>query len=204
MNVPPPIGAPLRPAHPAARRRLSPLEAAAAVAVIVSCLLATALMTGVLPENFQRSGASAAVTTRPQVEPARPLALPAAQDAGQPVRAFAGLPPPLPTSPTPSTRLTPATQAAEATSPAISAAAVSTATALTPGPITKRPAVDGSTASAPAAAAPHARHRRLTRTYRAQHPAGVPAQAKTRDEVMAELLRAKRDGSYSSAMEAYR
>lgn len=213
--------------YPGARRRLTPLETAAAVAVILSCLIATAVMTGMLPVAMHRPVAAAPVTTRaageaapvpaavaslpvlaPQPNPnaaagiAGTTAAPARRDArlatdgaGVIARDTAG-----------STEAVPAAMpAAPSTGPAASPVATPPATAVAATAETSASGIAPNPARNPATGrtAP-VRHRHPPVAHHRERSGSVPSHGKTREEVIAELLRAKRDGSYSSAMEAYR
>lgn len=190
-------------------RRLSPLETAAAMAVILGSLIATAMMTGMLPVVAQPAAANLPIATQagsgiaPALPPVAVAPVPTADGADDvagkratPVRQDGHL--------SGDVAGATATGAAGAGSGAL--AAVPDAPAA-PRPLAgNAPAPASSPAITQATAAAHARHRPASeRTARqSHHGINLPPRGKTREEVIAELLRAKRDGSYTSAMEAYR
>lgn len=189
----------------AGTRRLSPLETATAVAIILSCLTATAMMTGVMPKASQPVSTTVPVVARVGGDalpaPAAVVAMPA-RDANSPVgtnTARAASPLQAGGSSADQANVTAAGAAGEierppaatpGAPPAVSTLATSPATAIHP------------VANTLATASP-ARPRRV-RASHGGHAGGTSSRVKTREEVVAELLKAKRDGSYSSAMEAYR
>lgn len=190
-------------AIPAMRRRLSPLVTAAAVAIILSCLTATALMTGMLPALTHKVEVTRPPVSRTgrEILPVLPLS---AASAGPDASARAGLAGQPGAVQQPDSRL----EAADAIAMVPRSVTVPTATTSAALKMGGTPSDTPSTVAG--SAMPHSRHSRHSRPIRPpaanqrQHRAGGPTQSKTREEVMAELLRAKRDGSYSSAMETYR
>ena len=188
------------------QRRLSPLETAAAVAIILSCLVATAMMTGLLPQVPHRAASTPAVArvagTTQSVLPAVTATMApgveasasAIDAAGAGRAAVAGR---LPTEP-------------GIAMPTTLAAPIPATVPVPPNPATTgtivpvRPRTAAATSINPTAAIPASRRQRVQRAYRQPDLPASQSRGKTREEVMAELLRAKRDGSYSRAMEAYR
>lgn len=188
-------------AAPVARGRMGPLQCAALTAVIVSCIAALALMTGVLPVSNTPTARESAAPSRPvPAAPAiisPPVVVPIPADGGAPAHRVpgsdAGLvaqePPvatPVASAPAPQVA---GEQPAAAAVAAVTAAAASLQPNQTP------------VARAPEGPRVHGRRHRVRLAQRKQrtHAAG-----KTRAEVIAELMRAKRDGSYSANSEAYR
>ncbi len=173
--------------RPAARRRLSPLETAAALAVTLSCLVATALMTGVLPVAGQAGGGSATTAAQAGSASLQRLEAAAGPHVGPPSGTSAPADPPAAASITQTARN-----------------ALPTNIPLPAAPVPAGIPTANTVASAPATATPHTRPRHALPTHQRQQAAAVSSRGKTRNEVIAELLQAKRDGSYSSVMETYR
>ncbi|MBC7513887.1 MAG: hypothetical protein H7234_05555 [Herminiimonas sp.] len=185
-------------------RRLSPLETAAAMAIILSCLVATAMMTGMLPRASQQPLTT--VLAKPVDDTAAPAPSTVAQMTARDANTSPGASP---------ARAAPVPQTGKFSAQEANAAAASVADAIER-PLASMPAAPA-VVSAPAAspvaamhpvakasamATPVRPHR--VRASHSSHAAGRPPRVRTREEVVAELLRSKHDGSYSSAMEAYR
>lgn len=179
------------------RRRLGALEAAAAMAVIVLCLAALASMTGLLPASMQMTvrqsdaPAASAVAIEPDTQAGVTAAAPAVampQNSVGPVSA------------------TDAAVALDTAATATAANAVAAVAAINEAD--RRP---GSIALAQttrmASVAPQRRHRhdhasREGTRDRAGHAPGKTG--KTREQVTAELMQSKRDGTYPAQSEIYR
>lgn len=193
----------------ALQRRLSPLETAAAVAIILSCLVATAMMTGLLPQAPHPAASVRAVThvagtTQAALPAVTAITAPGAEisasaiDAAGAGRAAEGR---LPTEP----NITmPTTLAAPMPMPVTVPVPVppNLTSNRTAAPV--RPGAAAAASNNATAAIPASRRQRVQPAYRHSDLPARQSRGKTREEVVAELLRAKRDGSYSKAMEAYR
>lgn len=195
----------LRPGY----RRIGPLEAATATAVIITCLVATAVMTGVLPMPASWSTRQQSASAAPVASPASAMSAGAAPSTGAPAgpaplqadlaRARFGLPPG-PAAPS----LAGGPMAAEGATTTLPTAE---APARTPSPITM---VDGAQGPSNASSqTPTERPSRPLRHHRRTNPHHQRAgnevlHGKTRAQVIEELMQAKRDGSYSAAAELYR
>ncbi|MES2831725.1 MAG: hypothetical protein V4695_07015 [Pseudomonadota bacterium] len=182
----------------AARRRLNPLEAGAATAVIVSCLVALAMMTGVLPApSYLRV----------------PGTVDRSADAGQiqqlAIPQTALLPMPTPVQPrTVTPILTPALTPL-ATIGLTEEIVPLAALPVLPAPLSTPLLVQDDNAEQAVDQVPprrtKARKNRQYKNDKAQRNAlARGTSTKTRQEVIAELMRAKRDGSYRAASEIYR
>lgn len=179
-------------AAPVARGRMGPLQCAALTAVIVSCIAALALMTGVLPVSNTPTARESAAPSRPvPAAPAiisPPVVVPIPADGGAPAHRVPGSDAGLVAQEPPV-----ATPVASAPAPQVAGEQPAAAASLQPN--------QTPVARAPEGPRVHGRRHRVRLAQRKQrtHAAG-----KTRAEVIAELMRAKRDGSYSANSEAYR
>lgn len=186
----------------AERRRLAPLHAASATAIIVACLVALAMMTGLLPASWHAS-ALPPTAGPPTALPAPPVLTAHAAQAPSPA-----LIQPLPHL-EPEAVVTPARPGQTSTPLPLPAKVSDAQLAVTEATTLAAPA-----APVPALAQPRAesvRRRYGNPPRRARHRGQAPAHAhagapgqKTREQVKEELLRAKRDGSYDAANELYR
>ena len=190
---------------PTLQRRLSPLETAAAVAIILSCMVAIAMMTGMLPQASHPTASvpaavRAAVTT-PSVMPAvGAITAPDARTSTSAIepaavgRAAVAVTGPLPAEP-------------DVATPELPVAAMPAPMPAVQNPAANRAMTFANSRAAPTTAMtaiPSSQRRRLHTAHRHPNPPALQPRGKSREEVVTELLRAKRDGSYSSAMEAYR
>lgn len=191
------------------QRRLSPLEAGAATAVIVSCLVALAMMTGVLDPPSRLLGPEAALTgTASQLVAERPVLRERIQGVSENSLAMVGtapaLAPLLPEVTTP-----PATGVTEQIVP------VENLPILPAVPMVTESTPPQATAGASAASLgsndkSHARRTRVRKNRQDQNftskrlAASRKTHGKTRQQVTAELMRAQRDGSYRATSETYR
>lgn len=204
------------------RRRLGALEAAAATAVIVASVVALASMTGLLPAAMHFSAgpdtpalgaASAADTRTPPTSTAtasttsgavsRPaMADPAGAGAG--TAATAGTP----ATPVSTTIvIAPTSSIPSVTTPDVALPSATAAPAGTPAPV---PAMESSALAAAVPGRPHRSRSRAARNGSADHGSTMHAgragngYSKTREQVIAELMQAKRDGTYHAQSETYR
>ena len=194
-------------AAPVVRGRIGPLQCAALTAVIVSCIAALALMTGVLPVSNTPTARESAAPSRPvPAAPAiisPPVVVPVPADGGAPAhrvpRSDAGLLAQEPPVATPVASM-PAPHVAGEQPAAAAVATVATVATVAAAAASMQPN-QTPVARAPEGPRVHGRRHRVRLAQRKQrtHAAG-----KTRAEVIAELMRAKRDGSYSANSEAYR
>lgn len=143
--------------------RIGALEAGAAIAVIITCITAMGLMTGVLPPLTERSSS---------------------------VAAMPGLPPP------PATR---ESGLVLGTSHTITVGQVPVSTTLPDNP----PATLSALVTNAEAGQTAGRRSAVIATGNHRHGGARPA-GKTRKEVKAELMQAKRDGTYPADAELYR
>lgn len=192
------------------RHRLGALEAAAATSVIVACLVALASMTGLLRLPVQETAGAVPATAGIPVD--------GGTDARVNLPGNASMPAYIAAAP-PSTAAT-ATAANSAVGVESHGSAESAESSSTVQPTAARPAEpadnaisdvsrNGNTTVA-SAARPHRKHANNShgrRTHdmaagdigRTRHGAG-----KTREQVTAELMQSKRDGTYPAASETYR